>query len=623
VAQLSSNPSYSAVSYTWGDPGLTETLWIEDAVIDITRNLHDLLLRFRRADEEEEVILWVDAVCINQNRKEEKAVQIPLMSKIYSSAKEVLIWLGEGDEQSNLVMAYLRKTARKFLDRGGVIMEPRDEPGSQDIWIEVCTDPALAMTDIIWGRPWFTRRWVIQEVAFARMATVHCGSESMDWAELSCASLAINRLAGDGSFCNRYITERRRLFSLRFSGSRGILILQQIREEVQLPNTTSSERSLMDCITDAWGFECSVDKDRVFALLGILNHGHEHQLFIDYNQPSEEIYEKFAQYCIQHGDPRNKLDILSCAGLSNHAQAPKPYKLPSWVPDWRASFDGPTRKLNSFSAGHIVAASTEIRRNTKELLVRGVLIDRIQYVVGSLSSFANPEDPYYSISRPNHQATWYKNIEDLFTKKFGPYHFRLPQGVVGLPYIMGGTAWEALFRTLILDADNFIFDVTRDFPFWEEGTGFRRRMLVSFNQSDLSLDNQSVMIVSYGTSEYWSRASLNCQYRSLYVTERGYVGLGPQETKFGDIIAVPSGVSVPYVLRPREPDFALLRDVGKKIETECNAFFQMPDNGERKLMIIRAKKPRFQLVGECYTQGVMHGEAWAVGGPPIEEFVLY
>jgi hypothetical protein len=622
VAQLSSNPSYSAVSYTWGDPGLTETLWIEDAVINITRNLHDLLLRFRRTDEEE-VILWVDAICINQNDKKEKTVQIPLMSKIYSSANEVLIWLGEGDEQSNSVMTYFKKIAREFLGREGVIMEPRDEPEIQGIWMDVQTDPALDMVGIILDRPWFTRRWVIQELAFARMATVHCGSESMDWAELNCASLAITRLAGDGSFLDHYLGERGRLFSIGSSGSRRILSLQQIRKEVQLPNTTSSGKSLVDCITDAWEFDCSVDKDRLFALLGILNHSREHQLFIDYNQPTQDIYEKFAQYCIQHSDPRDMLDILSCAGLSNHAQAPKPYKLPSWVPDWRASFEGPTRKLNGFSAGHRVAASTEIRRNTKELLVRGVLIDRIQYIVGSLSSFANPEDPDHSITRPNHQATWYKNIEDLFTKRFGPYHFRMPQGVVGLPYIMGGTAWEALFRTLILDAENLIFDVTRGFPFWEEGTGFRRRMLECFNQPDLSLNNQSVMIVSHEMTEYWSRASLNCEYRSLYVTERGYIGLGPQETKTGDIIAVPSGVSVPYVLRPRKPDFALLWDMGTKIETECNAFFQMPENGERKLMIMRAKKPRFQLVGECYTQGIMHGEAWAAGGRPVEEFVLY
>jgi hypothetical protein len=277
----------------------------------------------------------------------------------------------------------------------------------------------------------------------------------------------------------------------------------------------------------------------------------------------------------------------------------------------------------------------ELRTNPTELLVRGVVIDRVQHVVGSLSSFANPGDPDCSILRPNHMAAWYKNIEDIVTRRFGPYQFRMPQGVVGRTYVLGGTAWEALFRTLILDTDDLIFDAARDFPilgrtgpteeypFWEEGTGFRRRMLGSFEQPDLSLDNQSVIMVSYEMSEYYSRVSRNCEYRSLYVTERGFVGLCPQETKIGDIIGLPSGASVPYVLRPRKSDLAMLWDAGKKIKTEREAFFQMPDNGERKVMIMRVKKPRFQLVGECYTQGIMCGEAWTADGFFVEEFVLY
>jgi hypothetical protein len=275
----------------------------------------------------------------------------------------------------------------------------------------------------------------------------------------------------------------------------------------------------------------------------------------------------------------------------------------------------------------------ELRTNPTELLVRGVVIDRVQHIVGSLSSFANPGDPDCSILRPNHMAAWYKNIEDIVTRRFGPYQFRMPQGVVGRTYVLGGTAWEALFRTLVRDTDDLIYDAARDlpmlgreaipvreYPFWEEGTGFRRRMLESFEHPPL--DNGGLIVVSNEAREYFNGAMSSSTYRSFYITERGLVGLGPAEMKIGDIIGVPAGASVPYVLRPREADLAMYWDDDKTIDAEQFGFFLLPSGKMRKL-IIRVEKPQFQLVGECYTQGIMRGEAWKKFDFPVEEFVLY
>lgn len=39
--------------------------------------------------------LWIDAICINQHDLAEKARQIPLMTRIYSTAARVLVWLGK------------------------------------------------------------------------------------------------------------------------------------------------------------------------------------------------------------------------------------------------------------------------------------------------------------------------------------------------------------------------------------------------------------------------------------------------------------------------------------------------------------------------------------------------
>jgi hypothetical protein len=45
-----------------------------------------------------DLLLWVGAICINQEDLDEKTVQVPLMGEVYSSAELVVIWLGEVSE---------------------------------------------------------------------------------------------------------------------------------------------------------------------------------------------------------------------------------------------------------------------------------------------------------------------------------------------------------------------------------------------------------------------------------------------------------------------------------------------------------------------------------------------
>lgn len=70
----------------------------------IRRNLHAALLQFR--DTIDEVVLWADAICINQDDPIEKAHQVSRMNQIYGEADNVCIWLGIGyfDVSSSVVM---------------------------------------------------------------------------------------------------------------------------------------------------------------------------------------------------------------------------------------------------------------------------------------------------------------------------------------------------------------------------------------------------------------------------------------------------------------------------------------------------------------------------------------
>lgn len=83
---------------------------------------------------------------------------------------------------------------------------------------------------------------------------------------------------------------------------------------------------------------------------------------------------------------------------------------------------------------------------------------------------------------------------------------------------------------------------------------------------------------------YIGDVGLRCRGRRPFVTEKGYLGLGPMNMKEGDKIVMFAGLQVPFVLKP---------------------YGSM-----------------YQLVGEAYVDGVMNGEAFK-GEAVAEQILLY
>jgi Heterokaryon incompatibility protein (HET) len=106
VVCLDDNPSYVALSYTWGDPlhsrqiicGTNETL-------PVTTNCYDALQQLRHSSRTQ--TLWVDSICVNQSNEEEKSHEVSLMRDIYSQAQMVYIWLRKGNQDSDYAMDWL------------------------------------------------------------------------------------------------------------------------------------------------------------------------------------------------------------------------------------------------------------------------------------------------------------------------------------------------------------------------------------------------------------------------------------------------------------------------------------------------------------------------------------
>lgn len=61
---------YEALSYVWGSTENRRSIWIDQREVNVTSNLHAALLQLRHPVFER--VIWVDAVCINQDDADEK-----------------------------------------------------------------------------------------------------------------------------------------------------------------------------------------------------------------------------------------------------------------------------------------------------------------------------------------------------------------------------------------------------------------------------------------------------------------------------------------------------------------------------------------------------------------------
>jgi hypothetical protein len=130
---------YEALSYVWGGDKKLQSISIGNLKLDITQNLYTALLRLR--DHDCSKILWVDAVCINQENDEEKENQISLMAEIYTKALRVVVWLGEAEADSDRALEAIRLASEKSAGLSNAEL----------------TQEAIRQ---LLKRPWFRRIWV-------------------------------------------------------------------------------------------------------------------------------------------------------------------------------------------------------------------------------------------------------------------------------------------------------------------------------------------------------------------------------------------------------------------------------------------------------------------------------
>jgi hypothetical protein len=163
---LSKAPAYECISYVWGDSTKNHSILIDDCQMPVSTSVYRILRA--RASIWSPRLLWIDAICINQDNNEEKTRQVREMRTIYKSASRVTVFLGSPPDARLagflLRKLFLRMSQYRPSEHWQLIMESylrhqgiRGGPAPKE-WV------ALKR---LFSNPWFERAWVVQEITMA------------------------------------------------------------------------------------------------------------------------------------------------------------------------------------------------------------------------------------------------------------------------------------------------------------------------------------------------------------------------------------------------------------------------------------------------------------------------
>ena len=312
-----------------------------------------------------------------------------------------------------------------------------------------------------------------------------------------------------------------------------------------------------------WNFKsrkCGNPRDKIFAILGICKDLRSGDITVDYSSSVVRVYSEVSKFIVMRD---RSLKLLSaCQSYGSNIT-----DLPSWAPDWTidARFR-PMRPITSwlgddqsetgrslgsrFNASESVAR-VQISADLRTMSVRGLLVGKIS-VLGT--HIENDGDTTETPATQQRMfllfKTWWP-LAKTHTPEFTP---------------SGERRFDGFWRTIITDMNSFGQNATQT----KEGAQFRSWMAswdpTAFEPEDLAGGSGVQQFANFIAS--FQQATAN---RRLFVTEEGHMGLGPRLTEPGDLVCVLLGSEVPFVLR--------------------------------------AVDDYFMLVGECYCQDVMEGEA--------------
>ncbi|KAL9091073.1 MAG: hypothetical protein Q9165_005000 [Trypethelium subeluteriae] len=522
-------PPYEALSYVWGDPRSSVQVELSGKRFFIGNNLAEALHQIRHAQKER--ILWIDAICINQNDLEEKSWHIAKMRDIYVSAVQVLVWIGKHSEDSANAMDDLRSIARYYPD--GRQDAVRRYYFAEHVGEGKAQIPAIMN---LLRRPWWSRMWIVQEVVVSKLVVVQCGDISLPW---SAFAVIAGHIATSQQVAQTLVSAG---ILPRMAVTNHITAFESLRRQW----ASGSIPDILSLLVKYRRSKATDPRDKIFALLGMIQSSERGVVSSDYTKPAARIYSEFVTGIVAR---TGRLDILAFNNM--HRKVPD---LPSWAPDWSCSChqdndlpllydpetfamtkDARLQQYSGRSASGSKQAKVAYSDDLKTLTAEGIIFDEVREISeeGRIEklppALGLPYEESYAlpISRLNHFAE----------KSFGD-NTEIKQRVL-LRSMMG--------NAFLKDEDQYL----RVFKRRVEESNDGRLWLYTHLKTD-------------GKATYDTEWQLNTilgrvmRGRRLFLHGPGFMGTGPSCVQPGDKLCILLGAAMPFIVRKRSDWYELI-----------------------------------------------------------------
>lgn len=517
IINIDGDEKYEALSYVWGERRMEDEIQVISHRIAVTKNLYRALQRLRYPKKKRTV--WIDQLCIDQSDNLEKARQVAMMGDIYRRCTCCIIWLGELDEHANTFSPQAAAAVFDFIKKVAAVANAPVQTLPtlfEPTWEGEAARKAFAAF-AMYGNPWWSRIWTVQEAIIPSSAIFVWGHLSVSRDDMFSTSRYLRRNVIYDYFSEEFIEWRAHYSEL----------IRRMVYPVHGFIHSSTHDGPLDLLM-RWRHRRSTDpRDKVYALMGLMpENALPSASNYDYEAPPSQLFANVTFDLVQ--TEKGLRSLVATSELPHQTT-----DLPSWAIDFAHSNHVGHRQLKwwnhshryrEFSTSGAETLQASLLQNGEILALTGLLVDEIEET-GHVYEVLDHESVTMHLLCESIES--YKKLVDLWKSSNGD-----PRD-----YITGETWNAAVSRTLIGDL------IMAEYP--------RERANPSH---ETYLDDPRKALENQTRGSVYESISGMIPNQTFFITKKGYVGMGPPNAKYGDQVWVLYGGQVPFILRKTEKD---------------------------------------------------------------------
>ncbi|KAH7090840.1 heterokaryon incompatibility protein-domain-containing protein [Paraphoma chrysanthemicola] len=172
----------------------SKTIILDNVPFKVGCNLENALRALRETPEVQSgLLVWADALCINQNDILERNTEVMRMGSIYRNANKVAIALTEATDRDASTLEFMN-----FVGESMKKLDMLEGKGQATAWLSRFNFTEVIEMEVKLSQlPYWTRTWIIQETALApKSSFIICGNRRFLWANIIDFTSKFNELKG-------------------------------------------------------------------------------------------------------------------------------------------------------------------------------------------------------------------------------------------------------------------------------------------------------------------------------------------------------------------------------------------------------------------------------------------